>query len=54
MRLFMILGMMILIIGFVIALFVAATAGSVYSNPVTAICYPIINYFGLTEIIPKR
>ena len=37
MRLFMMLGMMILVIGFIIALSVSRTAVSVFSNPITVI-----------------
>lgn len=37
MRLFMMLGMIIIIVGFIIALITAATASSVYSNPVVDI-----------------
>ena len=37
MRLFMMLGMMIIIVGFIVALFTAGTAASVYSNPVVDI-----------------
>lgn len=37
MRLFMVLGMMVIIVGFIIALITAATASSVYSNTVVAI-----------------
>ncbi len=37
MRMFMMLGMLIIIIGFIVSLSVAGTASAVYSNPVTAI-----------------
>ncbi len=37
MQMFMMLGMMIIIIGFIIALFTAGTAASIYSNPVVDI-----------------
>ncbi len=37
MRLFMVLGMMVIIVGFIIALITAATASAVYSNTVVAI-----------------
>ena len=37
MRLFMMMGMMMIIIGFIVSLVVAGTASAVFSNPVTAI-----------------
>lgn len=37
MRMFMMLGMLIIIVGFIVSLGVAATASSVFSNPVTTI-----------------
>ena len=37
MRFFMILGMMILFVGFIVALITAANARAVFSNPITAI-----------------
>ncbi|MGD9092744.1 MAG: hypothetical protein PVF74_07835 [Anaerolineales bacterium] len=37
MRMFMMLGMLIIIIGFIVSLFTASTAATVYSNPITAI-----------------
>ena len=37
MRLFMMMGMLIIIVGFIVSLGTAATASSVYSNPVTQI-----------------
>jgi hypothetical protein len=37
MRMFMMLGMLIIIVGFIVSLNVAGTASSIYSNPVTAI-----------------
>ncbi len=37
MRVFMMLGMLIIIVGFIVSLSVAGTASSVFSNPITAI-----------------
>ncbi len=37
MRIFMMLGMMVIVVGFVISLFVAGTAAAVFASPVTAI-----------------